>query len=274
MLGFDQSTALITGASSGIGEALAYALADRGLDLVITARRAERLAAIKENLEGRVKVVTIPCDLTATGGLEHLIKTLDEADTPIDMLVNCAGLAPHIDFLNADDSSQQDLIALNVTAPTRLISHLLPPMRARGFGSVLNVCSVAAFHPVPSMAQYGASKAYLLSLTEALSEELKGTGVTFCALCPGVTKTESAITEIVEALPEAMVLAPAAVAEAGLNALDFGEVVCVPGRLNQAAVTAAQFQPRWLVRSLGGLIAKFRTESVATPSHRKEPAKQ
>ncbi len=264
MSGFEQSTALITGASSGIGKALAYALADRGLDIVITARSAERLSAIKEELEGRVNVSMIVCDLAAADGVEHLMKTLTMSETQVDMLVNCAGLAPHVDFLSTEDLEQKDLIALNVTAPTRLIRHFLPEMRARGFGRVLNVCSVAAFHPVPSMAQYGATKAYLLSLTEALSEELKGTGVTFCALCPGVTKTESAIREIVEALPDAMVLSPEAVAEAGLNALDSGEVVCIPGRLNQAAVTAAQLQPRWLVRTLGGLAAKFRTEPSST----------
>ena len=175
----------------------------------------------------------------------------------VDVLVNCAGLAPHGRFLDASDVDQQALIQLNMMAPTRLIRHFLPLMQDRGFGRILNVCSVAGFHAVPGMAQYGASKAYLLSLTEALSEEIKGSGVAVSALCPGVTRTDSVIQAAVDALPDAMVLDPGVVAEAGLEALVKGEVVCIPGRLNQAAVTAAQFQPRWLIRSVGGLLAKL-----------------
>ena len=254
---FSQTTALVTGASSGIGNALAVALAARGVNLIVTARRKDRLDALAERLGAQVNVVALEADLSCQDGVDDLIAAVQGLPMTVDVLVNCAGIAPHGSFLQTSDVVQQALVQLNVMTPTRLIRHFLPLMQSRGFGRILNVCSVAGFHAVPGMAQYGATKAYLLSLTEALSEEIKGSGVAASALCPGVTRTESVIQAAVEALPEAMVLDPEAVANAGLDALAKGEVVCIPGRLNQAAVTAAQFQPRWLMRSVGGLLAKL-----------------
>ena len=124
-------------------------------------------------------------------------------------------------------------------------------------GRILNVASVAAFHPIVGMDIYAASKAYVLSLTEALSEQLKDTGVSITALCPGLTDTEMAQEDLVANIPPFLVTTPAEVAREGFNALMRREVICVPGSANKVALTWAQHQPRWLVRGLGGLAARF-----------------
>lgn len=153
------------------------------------------------------------------------------------------------------------LVDLNVRALTELTSRLLPSMIERGFGRVLNVSSLAAFQPVPSMAAYAASKAYVLSLTEALSEELRGTGVKVTALCPGLTETNM-VTEIKErsasarALPKQFVADPRDVAVQAYKALMSGQVVLVPGLPNQVTAAWAQVTPRWLTRYVAGLAAR------------------
>ena len=255
-LSFKQNRALVTGASSGIGEALAIALADQGSDLVLTARRGDRLQALAERLSAKVTVSVIPADLSTETGVSHLIERLEAQASSIDILVNCAGVAATGWFVE-DVARQQAMMYLNMTAPVRLMHHCLPAMKAKGSGRILNVCSIAGFQPVPRMAQYAATKAYLISLTEALSEELKGTGISVTALCPGVTQTESVVSEIVEALPDFFIDTPEAVARHALSAMARGEVVCIPGQLNQAAMTLGRLQPRRLIRSLGGLAARL-----------------
>jgi short-subunit dehydrogenase len=255
-LSFTQNCALVTGASSGIGEALARALADRGTALILTARRQQRLDELAETLSKQVPVSVIPADLSCESGVTDLIDALVARSETIDILVNCAGVAL-TGWFQEDEQGEQALMYLNMSAPVRLMQHCLPAMKRQGSGRILNVCSVAAFQPVPKMAQYAASKAYLLSLTEAISEELKGSGVFATALCPGVTATESVIPEVVEVLPEVLVQTPEAVANEGLDAMARGDAVCIPGRLNQAAVTLSQFQPRRWIRRLGGLAARL-----------------
>ena len=150
------------------------------------------------------------------------------------------------------------LIGLNISALARLTQHYSQPMIQRGSGRILNVASVAAFQPVPSMAVYAASKAFVLSLTESLSEELRGTGVTVSALCPGLTRTELVNDLMAQDVPPFMMSSTEDVAREGYQALMAGDVIRIPCVANQAAVTWAKHQPRGLVRGVGGLFARFK----------------
>lgn len=248
-----KGTALITGASSGIGEALARVFAAQGFDLIITARREANLQALSDELN--VSVTVVSCDLADPAGIDTLINAAS-AQT-IDVLVNNAGIAYSGNFADQDEAKILNLINLNIIALTRLTHHFLPRMLERGMGRILNVASVASFQPVPSLAAYAASKAYVLSLSESMSEELRGTGVSVTALCPGLTKT--ALLDEVQGfdVPMGIASSPADVAKEGYNALMAKEVIRVPGIANQAALAWAKHQPRWLVRGLGGLVARF-----------------
>jgi short-subunit dehydrogenase len=175
----------------------------------------------------------------------------------VDILVNNAGVsyAGLLQDLTTDEVD--DMLNLNVLALTRLTHLLLPTMIRRGSGKILNVGSVASFQPAPSFSVYGASKAFVLSFTEALSEDLRGTGVTVTALCPGLTKTEMIDDVNQEMIPSFMMASASSVAREGYDALMKAEVIRVPGFANQAAVSWAQYQPRWLVRGWGGLLARM-----------------
>ncbi|HKI73906.1 MAG TPA: SDR family oxidoreductase [Pseudomonadales bacterium] len=252
-----KGTVLITGASSGIGEALARRFADGGFDLVITARRQSNLDALAAELRENVAVAVVACDLTAAGDIDKLIADIDALDLTIDVLVNNAGAAWSGRFNEIPEDDALNLISLNITALTRLTRHFLPGMVNRRTGRILNVASVAAFQPIPSMALYAASKAFVLSLTEALSEELRGTGVSATALCPGLTKTDMALTFDQYEIPSFVMASPEEVAREGFDAVMARDVIRVPGIANQAAITWAKYQPRWLVRGLGGLLSRF-----------------
>ena len=250
--------ALITGASSGIGEALARQFAEKGFDLVITARRESNLQDLAEALEieNGIKVDIVACDLSTTEGLDYLLGAIDPLS--IDVLVNNAGVAYPGTFPEQNFEDISSLLSLNITALTRLIHAILPSMIERGAGRIMNVASVASFQPVPSMSVYAASKAFVLSLTESLSEELKGTGVSTTALCPGMTKTDLLENLQGAQIPPFMMSTTKEVAKEGYEALMNKEVIRIPGFTNQAAVTWAKHQPRWLVRGLGGLAARFK----------------
>jgi short-subunit dehydrogenase len=148
-------------------------------------------------------------------------------------------------------------ITLNITALTQLIHQFLPAMKARKSGRILNVASVAAFHPVPGMDIYAATKAYVLSFSEALAENLRDTGISVTALCPGLTDTNMVDTSVAGAIPTFMISQPDEVARSGFDALMNREVICIPGNANRLALAWAQHQPRWLVRGLGGLANKL-----------------
>lgn len=185
-------TALVTGASSGIGAAMATALAARGADVVLVARRADRLTALGERLERDfgVRAHPISRDLVAAGAAATLADELAARGLTIDVLVNNAGFGTHGLFVTEEPQRVSDEIALNVTALVELTHALLPGMVDRDYGAVINVASTAAFQPLPHMAVYGATKAFVLSFTEALWGELEGTGVKALTLCPGATDTE------------------------------------------------------------------------------------
>jgi len=249
------ATALVTGASAGIGAAIARGLAERGLRLILVARGLERLAAVAASLPKTADPVCLAIDLSKPEGPSELLAAV--ADREIDILVNNAGGAPHKSFLETEPHGVEGLMQLNMTTPSLLMHRLIPQMKARRKGRILNVASMGAFHPVPGLAQYGAAKAYLLMLTEALNEELRGSGISLTALCPGITRTALVAELPLDELPEALVLSPEYVARAGIEALFSQEVVCVPGRLNQAALAAAKLPPRPVLRALGGLFQRW-----------------
>ena len=268
--GHEVGRVLITGASAGIGAELAREFARNGHQLTLVARRRAKLAGIAAELEREhyVDVKTIVQDLAKPTGPAALVKAA-LADGPIGILVNNAGVIDVGPFAASHTDTLVNLVNLNVRALTELTSLLLPGMVERCFGRILNVASLAAFQPVPSMAAYAASKAYVLALTEALSEELKGSGVTVTALCPGITDTDMA-SEIqagsatAAKLPKQLVSDPADVAAEGYKALMAGRVVLVPGLPNQLTAAWSQVTPRWLTRYVTGL-AMRRTDLLQKP---------
>jgi len=258
---------LVTGASAGIGRELAQAFAARGHDLILTARNEEALAALARDVVARrgVKAKTAPADLSLPGAAAAMVEALEEAGLAIDILVNNAGVAAEGDFARMSLDDCLRLLQVNIVALTSLTRLLLPPMIARGRGKILNVASIAGFMPVPRLAAYAASKAYVLSLTEALSEELLGTGVTATALCPGLTDTAMVRgSELGKPIPAAMIMSAKDVAEAGCAACLKGETVCVPGLANRAVASGAPLLPRSLVRAIGGAMTGGGWEWIAS----------
>jgi short-subunit dehydrogenase len=184
-------TALITGASGGLGEQFATLFAKDGTNLVVVARSVERLERLKEELEHAygITVTVLPADLSQAEGVDALVRVLEERNVLIDILVNNAGFGQFGLLQEIPLAKHREMIRLNVEALTVLTRYLLPGMLARKRGRILNVASTAAFQPGPLMAVYFATKAYVLSFSMALSEELRGTGVTVTCLCPGPTRT-------------------------------------------------------------------------------------
>jgi short-subunit dehydrogenase len=255
--------ALITGASSGIGESLTHCFAQDGHDLVLVARSADKLQALATQLRElhSVEVLVLPTDLAKSGAAQQLTATLKRRRRVPDVLVNCAGVLEQRLFADMQPAGHQAIIDLNISALTAMLAYLLPLMVQRGSGRVLNVASIAAFQPIPWLATYAASKAYVLSLTESLSEELKGTGVTVTALCPGITAT-SMLSHATQAnqqlnkLPAFLIGNVDEVARQGFDACMRGDVICVPGVINQVVTLASRGAPKWLVRRVGGLFAR------------------
>jgi short-subunit dehydrogenase len=189
--GQSRKTALITGASSGIGEALAHGFAGAGFDVILVARSEATLKALSQALvaqHGHAAHV-LPADLAKRDAAAQLLAAVERNGWTVDVLVNCAGVLEQGAFTSIAPAKHQQIIDLNISGLTAMLSAFVPGMVQRGSGRVLNVASVAAFQPIPTLASYAASKAYVLSLSESLAEELRGTGVTVTALCPGITAT-------------------------------------------------------------------------------------
>ena len=256
-------TVLITGASSGIGEALARCFARDGHRLVLVARSEDRLRALADALraEHGVRVDVLPADLTQPGAAQALAAALRRKRRTVDVLVNNAGVLEQGAFNAIAAERHQQMIDLNVSALTAMLAAFVPAMVARARGRVLNVASVAAFQPVPGLATYAATKAYVLSLTESLAEELRGSGVTVTALCPGITATDM-LTSAAEHnaqlsnLPGFLISDVATVADEGYRACLAGEVIRVPGVINQAMTLAAGATPKWLLRRVAGMLGR------------------
>jgi hypothetical protein len=256
-------TALVTGASSGIGEELARCFAVGGFDLVLVARSADKLRALAADLESAhgVTVRVQPSDLSQRAAAAGLGAALRRKQVTVDVLVNNAGVLEQGVFCDIAPERHAELIDLNVSGLTAMLAVFLPGMRERGWGRVLNVASIAAFQPVPTLATYAATKAYVLSLTESLSEELKSTGVRITALCPGITATQmvsraAAANDKLGNLPGFLIGDAAQVAAEGYRACLRGEVIRVPGVLNLASTLASRATPKWLLRGLSGAVTR------------------
>jgi len=250
-------SALVTGASSGIGERLARRLAADGCDLVILARRTGRLEALAAELRGahRVRVEVLTADLTSPDGLAAATGRLSDPDRPVELLVNNAGFGSSGSFADLPAGRAQAQVRLNVTAVVRLTHAALPGMLRRGHGGILNVSSVAGFVPSPGAATYGATKAFVTSFSESLAAEVKGRGVHVTALCPGFTRTDgrgrSGVT------PAALAWLDAdQVARAGLEAVAAGRVLSVPGAQYKSAVSLSRVVPRAVVRSAAAAVRR------------------
>jgi short-subunit dehydrogenase len=244
----DSSTALITGASAGIGEAIARELAARGHGITLVARREERLREIADDLTERhaVRAEVIAADLGDGAVRDRLAAMVDELGLQVEILVNNAGFGG-----SGDREREVAMVELNCVALLDLQARYLPAMIERGRGTVINIASTAAFQPLPGTATYAATKAFVLSLSEAVHAELKGTGVTLTAVCPGPVRTEfmeaAGLDRAEGQVPDIFWTSADAVAKAAVDAAERGKRAVVPGLLNRAGAITGQHTPRTLV---------------------------
>ena len=248
-----KKVALITGASAGLGVEFARQLSKRGHRLVLAARRKDRLDALAKELGDARAIAT---DLSKAGAAGKLIADLEAAGEEVEILVNNAGFGLIGRFAELNAKRLREMIDLNVSTLTDLCRTVAPEMIKRRAGGILNVASTAAFQPGPNMAVYFATKAYVLSLTEALHEELKPFGVKVSCLCPGPTRTE--FGEVAgfggSATFDRFVMESPEVVESGLSGLDRNHAVVVPGLMNRITAASTRFAPRSIVRKIAGAI--------------------
>jgi uncharacterized protein len=254
-----RKTALITGASEGLGRDLAELFARDGHHLVLVARNEARLTDLAAKLRDQfhIEAEVIAQDLSVPDASQHVFERL--RGKPIDFLVNNAGFGTHGPFVKADLSSQLAMIQVNIAALTHLTRLILPGMIERRGGRILNMASVAAFIPGPLMAVYYATKAYVLSFSEALANEVAGTGVTVTAVCPGPTKTEFQKRAKIEdsKLFSGSVMSSMDVARIGYEGFMRGKRVVITGLSNRLLVGAAKLSPR----RMSAAIARTRNEN-------------
>ena len=245
-------TALVTGASSGIGVEIARDLARRGHGVTLVARREDRLQELADELAAAhgVRTEVIGADLAEPGSRAAVVDEVAERGLTIEVLVNNAGLSTSGPVHRSDVEAELRMVRVDVEAVVELCSRVLPAMVARGRGAVLNVASVGSFQPLPGQAGYGAAKAFVLSYTQGIQGEVRGTGVTVTALCPGPVRTgfgeaaglDPAASEA--ALPSFMWVEADEVARAGVAGLDRGRSVIIPGSANAVAAQAGRLVPR------------------------------
>ena len=245
--------ALITGASAGLGAEFARQLSKRGHRLVLAARRGERMEALANEL-GNARAVAI--DLSEVGAAAKLMANMEAAGEEVEILVNNAGFGLIGRFAKRDPERLREMIDLNVGTLTDLCRLAAPQMIERGSGGIINVASTAAFQPGPNMAVYFATKAYVLSFTEALHEELRPHGVHVTCLCPGPTRTEFGDVAGFKGngLFDRVAMEAPEVVEAGLRGLDRNKAVVVPGIPNKITAASTRFAPRALVRKIAAAI--------------------
>jgi short-subunit dehydrogenase len=251
-MGSSGKTALITGASAGLGLEFAKLVAEDGHDLVLVARREERLRALAAELTARhgVTVTVLGMDLAQRSTPKQIAEAVQAAGITVDYLINNAGFGSHGPFASTELGRQLEMVDVNVRGLVELTHLFLAPMLARKHGRILNVASVAAFVPGPLMASYYASKAFVLSFSEALSAELHGTGVTVTAWCPGPTATEfgKVANSDRKNLLRRRVADAAQVARHGYRAMLAGKSVAIPGTANKVNTFLPRIGPRWLLR--------------------------
>lgn len=248
-----KKVALITGASAGLGVEFARQLSKRGNRLVLAARRKDRLEALAKEL-GNARAVAI--DLSKANAAAKLMADLAAADEEVEILVNNAGFGLIGRFAELDSKRERQMIDLNVATLMDLCRAVAPGMIERKSGAILNVASTAAFQPGPKMAIYFATKAFVLSFTEALHEELKPNGIKVSCLCPGPTRTEFGDVAGFggNGAFDKVAMEAGEVVEAGLNGMDRNRAVVVPGWVNKIGAVSTRFVPRSVVRKIAGAI--------------------
>ena len=258
-----KKTALVTGASYGIGYEFAKILASYGYDLILLARTKSRLEEIRDEFNHifKVNVHIIACDLSQVGVSGDIYEYIRKMNLDIDILINNAGVGDWGPFVDSSVVKQERMLQLNVVALTNLTHLLLPGMLKRKQGRILNVASTAAFQPGPLMAVYFASKAYVLSFSSAIAKELKGSGVSVTCLCPGPTATEfqkSTFTKEIRLNHGCKLSSSKDVAEYGFKAMLKGQVVAIHGFNNRLMALIVRFVPQWIVLRL----VHFKQESI------------
>ena len=248
-----KKVALITGASAGLGVEFARQLSKRGHRLVLAARRKDRLDSLAKEL-GNARAVAI--DLSKANAAAKLTADLEAAGEEVEILVNNAGFGMIGRFAELDPKRERQMIDLNVGALADLCRAIAPGMIGRKSGAIINVASTAAFQPGPKMAVYFATKAFVLSLTEALHEELKPHGIRVTCLCPGPTRTEFGDVAGFggNGLFDRVAMESPEVVAAGLKGLDRNQAVVVPGFVNKLTASSGRFAPRSVVRKIAGAI--------------------
>ena len=249
--------AVITGASSGIGAEFARQLSARGYNLLLVARRADRLEKLSDQLTTVCEIFT--ADLSKKSECLRLVKALE--GRRVDLFINNAGFGAFGPASDMDEAMLKKMIRLNVMALTSLSLRMARRMKREGRGRIMNVASTAAFQPCPYLGVYGATKSYVLSFTESLAEELKGSGVTVTAFCPGPTRTQFGVTAGLsqESPFDRLSADPERVAETGFKGMMAGRVVVLDGAANRFGAFRTRFLPRCLVRRIaGGMLAKLK----------------
>ncbi len=248
-----KKTALITGATSGLGYEFVKLFANDGYNLVLVARNEKRLKEIQQSYKN-IEVTIIPKDLSVHGAAKEVFEEMESRGIDIDVLVNNAGFGLMGKFDELDIQKELNMIQLNISALTELTYYCLQKMKQRNSGRILNVASTAAFQPGPLMAVYYATKAFVLSFSEALVEEISGSSITVTTLCPGATKTNFGSVASVEGTKMfSRAMASDLVAQSGYKALMSGKRVIITGGFNKAGALGAKFMPR----SIAAKIAKY-----------------
>ena len=247
------TTALITGASGGIGEEFAVQLAGHGVGLVLVARRAGKLEQLRTELRERqpgLVIDVIAADLSEPGSAAEVARQVTETGRSVDVLINNAGSAFHGQFADQDPERVASQIQLNAGSVAELTARFLPPMLRAGRGLVINVASTAAFQPVPTMAVYAATKAFVLSFTEAVWQETRGSGVRVLALCPGATETGFFAAAAEQPFMTRGRQTPRQVVQTALAGISRSSPTVVSGRMNRLTVIGPRFMPRRFVPAI------------------------
>jgi short-subunit dehydrogenase len=250
-------TALVTGASAGIGEAFARLLASQGANVFLVARREERLRMLGNELEQEYGIRAEVCavDLSRPGAAAEIVAAAERMRLDVDILVNNAGFAASKNFLNSDWAELNAEMQVMMTAVTELMHRFAPAMKERGYGRIINLASLAAFAPTAPSMLYTGIKAFVLNVSEAVDMELKPHGVFVTALCPGFTWSEfhdvQGTRELTDKLPDFMWHDAATVARAGLDAVMAGQPVCVPGVVNKTLAFTSRLLPERMRYMLG-----------------------
>lgn len=254
-------TALITGASEGIGRSFAEIYAKNGHDLVLVARNQAKLEEFAQQLQSQylINVEVFAADLIPIDAAQKLFSAITLKGINVDILVNNAGMM-QVEKLSLSDTQQlNNLLQLNIQSLVNMTQQFVKPMLARGQGKIVNIGSIASFMPTPNFAAYGASKAFVLSFTEGIAEELRGTGVTVTCVCPGMTETNmlSHADGLEKFIPKFLKADPMELAAQAYKASMKGDVIFLDKIANKLLVQWATHYPKWLVRGVNGLFARF-----------------